>query len=88
METGLNLLKATLGSVCPKNGDRDALKALIHYLFLPYFIFSSHRGRSRVVSSPNARTQGSYPAPRPLSALGPNLGDDTLIQAIMNLDRG
>ncbi|XP_017349836.2 periphilin-1 isoform X1 [Ictalurus punctatus] len=46
------------------------------------------RGRSRVVSSPNARVQGSYPAPRSLSAAGPNPGDDTLIQAIMNLDRG
>ncbi|KAM9467343.1 periphilin-1 isoform 2-T3 [Clarias gariepinus] len=45
-------------------------------------------GRSRVGSSPSDRTQGSYPAPRSLSALGSNPGEDTLIQAIMNLDRG
>ncbi|KAI5620674.1 periphilin-1 [Silurus asotus] len=46
------------------------------------------RGRSRASSSPNARVQGSHPAPRSMSGLGSNPGDDTLIQAIMNLDRG
>ncbi|XP_076862846.1 periphilin-1 [Brachyhypopomus gauderio] len=46
------------------------------------------RGSSRVGPPPNARVQGSYPAPRSLSALGPDPGDDSLIQAIMNLDRG
>ncbi|XP_036432709.1 periphilin-1 isoform X2 [Colossoma macropomum] len=46
------------------------------------------RGSSRVGPPPSTRVQGSYPAPRSLSALGPDPGDDTLIQAIMNLDRG
>ncbi|XP_066525009.1 periphilin-1 isoform X1 [Hoplias malabaricus] len=46
------------------------------------------RGSNRVGPPPNVRVQGSYPAPRSLSALGPDPGDDTLIQAIMNLDRG
>ncbi|XP_035392109.1 periphilin-1 isoform X2 [Electrophorus electricus] len=46
------------------------------------------RGSSRVGPPHNARVQGSYPAPRSLSALGPDPGDDTLMQAIMNLDRG
>ncbi|XP_055047072.1 periphilin-1 isoform X1 [Misgurnus anguillicaudatus] len=36
---------------------------------------------------PNPRAQGSYPAPRTLSALGPEAGEDNLMQAIMNLDR-
>ncbi|KAL7857877.1 hypothetical protein AOLI_G00179790 [Acnodon oligacanthus] len=46
------------------------------------------RGSSRVGPPPSSRVQGSYPAPRSLSALAPDQGDDTLIQAIMNLDRG
>ncbi|KAI4898422.1 hypothetical protein NFI96_031811 [Prochilodus magdalenae] len=46
------------------------------------------RGSNRVGPPPSGRVQGSYPAPRSLSALGPDQGDDTLIQAIMNLDRG
>ncbi|XP_049330196.1 periphilin-1 isoform X1 [Astyanax mexicanus] len=46
------------------------------------------RGNTRAGPPPNARAQGSYPAPRPLSALGPEQGDDSLLQAIMNLDRG
>ncbi|KAI7791823.1 putative periphilin-1 [Triplophysa rosa] len=36
----------------------------------------------------NARVQGTYPPARALSAIGPEAGDDNLMQAIMNLDRG
>lgn len=36
----------------------------------------------------NARVQGSYPPARALSAIGPEAGDDNLMQAIMSLDRG
>ncbi|XP_056311770.1 periphilin-1 isoform X1 [Danio aesculapii] len=44
------------------------------------------RPSNRPGPPPNARVQGSYPGPR--SMPGPDAGDDTLIQAIMNLDRG
>uniref|UniRef100_A0A8C7J941 Periphilin-1 C-terminal domain-containing protein n=1 Tax=Oncorhynchus kisutch TaxID=8019 RepID=A0A8C7J941_ONCKI len=37
---------------------------------------------------PSVRAQGMYPAPRSLSAVVPEGGDDTLMQAILNLDRG
>ncbi|XP_051544011.1 periphilin-1-like isoform X2 [Myxocyprinus asiaticus] len=46
------------------------------------------RQSNRAGPPPNARAQGSYPAPRSLSTLGPEAGDDTIMQAIMNLDRG
>ncbi|XP_042566038.1 periphilin-1 isoform X2 [Clupea harengus] len=37
---------------------------------------------------PSGRGQGSYPPPRSLPALGPEAGDDTVMQAILSLDRG
>lgn len=48
-----------------------------------------HGGRplefgARVPPPPNVRSQGVYPAPRSL----PESGEDTLVQAIRNLDRG
>ncbi|XP_028811399.1 periphilin-1 isoform X2 [Denticeps clupeoides] len=36
---------------------------------------------------PNVRGQGSYLAPRSLTNLGPEAGDDTIMQAILSLDR-
>lgn len=44
------------------------------------------RPSNRPGPPPNARVQGSYPGPR--SMPGPEAGDDTLMQAILNLDRG
>ncbi|XP_062850705.1 periphilin-1 isoform X2 [Trichomycterus rosablanca] len=49
---------------------------------------TDYRGGSRAGPHSSARGQGSHPAPRSLSALGPDEGDDTLIQAVINLDRG
>lgn len=46
------------------------------------------RPGNRAGPPPNARVQGSYPPPRTLATLGPEAGDDTLMQALMNLDRG
>ncbi|KAK2892825.1 hypothetical protein Q8A67_012813 [Cirrhinus molitorella] len=47
------------------------------------------RPSNRAGPPPNARVQGSYPPPpRALPTTAPDAGDDTLIQAIMNLDRG
>lgn len=37
---------------------------------------------------PTVRAQGFCPAPRSLSAIDPEMADDTLMQAILNLDRG
>ncbi|KAI1883422.1 hypothetical protein AGOR_G00231270 [Albula goreensis] len=46
------------------------------------------RANSRTGPQPNVRVQGLCPAPRSLSAVGPDGADDTLMQAILNLDRG
>ncbi|XP_051976785.1 periphilin-1-like [Xyrauchen texanus] len=46
------------------------------------------RQGNRACPPSNARAQGSYPAPKSLSTVGPDAGDDTLVQAIMNLDQG
>ncbi|XP_010885761.1 periphilin-1 [Esox lucius] len=47
------------------------------------------RNSSRAVPPPpSARPPGVYPAPRSLSAVVPEGGDDTLMQAILSLDRG
>lgn len=52
------------------------------------FFLSRFRPSNRAGPPPNARVQGSYPQPRALPAIAPDAGDDTLMQAIMNLDRG
>ncbi|XP_030638389.1 periphilin-1 [Chanos chanos] len=46
------------------------------------------RTSSRTGPPPGVRVQGSYPPPRPLSSMGPDPGDDTVMQAILSLDRG
>ncbi|XP_036373732.1 periphilin-1 isoform X1 [Megalops cyprinoides] len=46
------------------------------------------RTNSRTGPQPNVRNQGLYPTPRSLSAVVPDGADDTLMQAILNLDRG
>ncbi|KAJ8382826.1 hypothetical protein SKAU_G00036040 [Synaphobranchus kaupii] len=46
------------------------------------------RTNSRAGPPPNVRAQGLCPTPRSLSAIVPEVGDDTLMQAILNLDRG
>ncbi|XP_018931915.2 periphilin-1 isoform X1 [Cyprinus carpio] len=47
------------------------------------------RPSSRAGPPPNARVLGAHPPPpRSLPTIAPDAGDDTLIQAIMNLDRG
>ncbi|XP_048123565.1 periphilin-1 [Alosa alosa] len=46
-------------------------------------------GRGGPLPPPGGRGQGSYPPPpRPLPPLGPEAGDDTVMQAILSLDRG
>lgn len=53
------------------------------------FIFSCFRPSNRAGPSPNARVLAAHPPlPRSLPTIAPDAGDDTLIQAIMNLDRG
>uniref|UniRef100_A0A672K0U6 Periphilin-1-like n=1 Tax=Sinocyclocheilus grahami TaxID=75366 RepID=A0A672K0U6_SINGR len=46
------------------------------------------RPSNRAGPPPNARVQGAYPPARSLPTVAPDAGDDTLIQAIMNLDKG
>uniref|UniRef100_A0A673HTT0 Periphilin-1-like n=1 Tax=Sinocyclocheilus rhinocerous TaxID=307959 RepID=A0A673HTT0_9TELE len=47
------------------------------------------RPSSRAGPPPNARVLGAHPPPpRSLPTIAPDAGDDTLMQAIMNLDRG
>lgn len=53
------------------------------------FFFSCLRPSTRAGPPPNARVLGAQPPPpRSLPTIAPDAGDDTLIQAIMNLDRG
>ncbi|XP_035283290.1 periphilin-1-like isoform X2 [Anguilla rostrata] len=46
------------------------------------------RANSRAGPPPNVRAQGFCPAPRSLSNVVPEVADDTLMQAILNLERG
>ncbi|XP_052435668.1 periphilin-1-like isoform X1 [Carassius gibelio] len=46
------------------------------------------RPSNRAGPAPNSRVQGAYPPARSLPTVAPDAGDDTLIQAIMNMDRG
>lgn len=51
--------------------------------------FSTGRPHPAAGPPPGVRAQGMYPAPRSLSAVVPEAGgDDTLMQAILSLDRG